>query len=362
MTSESFPSSLERFHQQLLAWYEEEHRPLPWRETHDPYKIWLSEVILQQTRIDQGIGYYHRFLEAYPRVQALAEASEEAVLLLWQGLGYYSRARNLLKAARLVVAEHHGIFPQSYKELRRLPGIGAYTAAAIMSFAFREPYAAVDGNVYRVLSRLLFSEEPIDTTTGQRYYQQQADLLIDRAHPDLYNQAMIELGALICLPRKPRCTDCPLREFCLGYKFPEEVEQLPIKQAKIKLKERYFHYYLLLSPSGKILLRRRGAGDVWQGLWELPLLETKEVELSGELLPSSARELASELLALREQEPLATATLSHRLTHQKIEAKLYLYRVDRLPAWGEEVELDALPGYAISTLLGRLIAQVLDQS
>lgn len=200
----------------LLEWYGREGRDLPWRRTRDPYRIWISEVILQQTRVAQGMSYYHRFLELFPDVVALASAPEDLVLKCWQGLGYYSRARNLLAAARRIVEMHGGVFPTDYADVRALPGVGDYTAAAICSIAYDEPCAALDGNVFRVLSRLYDLDTPIDTTSGRRTFAALADSLIDRQRPGLYNQAIMDFGALCCLPVQPRCTECPLRDRCLA--------------------------------------------------------------------------------------------------------------------------------------------------
>ena len=212
-------SSLYRtLRERLGAWYDREARDLPWRRDVSAYHVLLSEVILQQTRVDQGMSYYHRFTEAFPTVYDLAAASEDEVLLLWQGLGYYSRGRNLRRAAQIIVSDYGGELPRTLEELSRLPGVGPYTRGAILSFAYNLPFPTVDGNVYRVLSRLFALTDPIDTGAGQRVYWQLADELLDREHPSRHNQALIELGALCCTPRSPHCPECPVQQQCEGYR------------------------------------------------------------------------------------------------------------------------------------------------
>ena len=244
----------------LLEWYGREGRDLPWRRTRDPYRIWISEVILQQTRVAQGMSYYHRFLELFPDVVALASAPEDLVLKCWQGLGYYSRARNLLAAARRIVEMHGGVFPTDYADVRALPGVGDYTAAAICSIAYDEPCAALDGNVFRVLSRLYDLDTPIDTTSGRRTFAALADSLSDRQRPGLYNQAIMDFGALCCLPVQPRCTECPLRDRCLAF-AARTVDVRPVKQGRTAVEPRYFNY-LHVECGDELVLRRRGAGDM----------------------------------------------------------------------------------------------------
>lgn len=231
----------------LGSWYDEHARALPWREDVSAYHVLLSEIILQQTRVDQGMAYYHRFTERFPTVQDLAAASEDEVLLLWQGLGYYSRGRNLLRAAQIIVSDFGGEIPHTPEGLSRLPGVGPYTRGAILSFAYNLPYPTVDGNVYRVLSRLFGSTEPIDTTRGARSYWDLAEALLDKAHPSRHNQAVIELGALCCTPRRPHCDACPIAMHCLAHRAGIE-EQLPIKQGKTKVLPRHMDYFLIRLP------------------------------------------------------------------------------------------------------------------
>lgn len=261
------------FSRQLAPWYRAGHRPLPWRETKDPFRIWLSEVILQQTRVDQGLAYYQRFLQRWPSVVDLAGASEEQVLKQWQGLGYYSRARNLLAAARQVVHGHGGRFPTTHAELVELKGVGDYTASAIASICFGKPDAVVDGNVYRVLARFAGIGTPIDSTEGRRQFKALATELLDPAHPGDHNQAVMELGATVCVPRNPLCDRCPLQSKCVAFSTGTTSE-LPVKAGRTKTRNRYFNYLHISTPNG-LYMQQRGPGDIWQGLFELPLIESE---------------------------------------------------------------------------------------
>lgn len=276
----------------LIDWYERSSRALPWRATHDPYRIWLSEVILQQTRVAQGLEYYGRFVERFPTVVALARATEDEVLKLWQGLGYYSRARNLHAAARQVDESFGGVFPTDYERVRALRGVGDYTAAAIVSFAVDAPYAVVDGNVYRVLSRLLDLDTPIDTTIGKKTFAEAANTLLSdylasagSRGSGVYNQAVMELGALVCIPRGARCEECPLADGCLARRNGS-VDARPVKRGKTAQKARYFNYLHITDRRGRTVVRRRDGADIWQGLYEFPLIETPaEVEFETLTIP-----------------------------------------------------------------------------
>jgi A/G-specific adenine glycosylase len=256
----------------LLAWYLQHKRDLPWRKTTDPYQIWISEIILQQTRVAQGYHYFCRFVDQFPDIYSLANASEAEVLKCWQGLGYYSRARNLHQAARRIVERYGGIFPDQYVQILSLQGVGEYTAAAIASLAFGMPYAVVDGNVYRFLSRLFGIETPIDSTTGKRQFKQLADLLLDKKRSGLYNQAVMEFGALQCVPLSPCCEECPLADRCVAL-YEKKVTRLPVKNKITKVTDRYFYYFVVLH-AGNVWLQKRTAKDVWQNLYEFPLLES----------------------------------------------------------------------------------------
>lgn len=260
------------FSNEIIAWYNQHKRDLPWRHTTDPYVIWLSEVILQQTRVEQGLPYFDRFLLHYPDVVSFAAAPEGEILLHWQGLGYYSRARNMHNAAKAVVAEYGGVFPNRYDDLIKLRGIGEYTAAAIASFAANEARAVVDGNVFRVLARYFGIDEPINSTRGRKIFLKLAQELLDGVCPGLYNQAIMEFGALQCRPKNPDCGNCVLRLGCQALK-EGRVNQLPVKLKGKASRNRYFNYFVV-EDGDRILINKRGQGDIWEGLYELPLIET----------------------------------------------------------------------------------------
>ncbi|MCB9170972.1 MAG: A/G-specific adenine glycosylase [Flavobacteriales bacterium] len=266
-------SSRSWFTRALGPWYAAHRRDLPWRHTRDPYAIWLSEVILQQTRVDQGLRYYQRFLERFPSVQHLARAREDEVLRLWQGLGYYSRARNLLTAARQVVSDHGGRFPRTHAGLLALKGVGDYTAAAIASIAFDVPEPVVDGNVYRVLARVFGIDTPIDSTAGRRTFRELATTLMPREHPGDHNQAVMELGATICTPNAPDCPNCPLHGKCIARR-EGRVDRLPVKQGRTKVRDRHLHFGVV-RRAGTIWVEKRGLRDIWAGLYVPPLLESE---------------------------------------------------------------------------------------
>jgi A/G-specific adenine glycosylase len=255
----------------LLEWYSIYKRDLPWRNTDDPYIIWLSEVILQQTRVSQGLPYFERFLKNYPTVQDLADASSDEVLRLWQGLGYYSRARNLHQCAKDVVEQYGGNFPSTYHELLKLKGVGSYTAAAIASFAFGQPVAVVDGNVFRILSRYFGISTDIGKPAGKKEFEALANSLIDHDRPGEFNQAIMEFGSLQCKPKNPDCGICPFREGCFAFNN-NAVDQLPVKEGKIKTKERFFTYAYIRCGEF-VVLKKRGSGDIWEGLHDFPLIE-----------------------------------------------------------------------------------------
>lgn len=332
----------------LIAWYKANGRQLPWRETRDAYRIWLSEVILQQTRVQQGMSYYLRFTERFPTVEALAAASEDEVLKLWQGLGYYSRARNLHAAARQVVAEHGGNFPSTFDELRTLRGVGDYTAAAVASMALDQPVAVVDGNVYRVLSRLFDLDTPIDTTRGKRTFTTLAEELLAPTEAATYNQAIMDFGAICCTPQNPQCHACPLADRCQAL-AADTVAERPVKQGRTKVRDRYFHY-LHLQCKGQTLIHRRREGDIWQGLYEFPLIESAEPCDFATLCASDKflQGLHGCRFTLR-----ATRTMApHILSHQRLHATFYRLEVDSLPSIEGALAISesALDDYAVSRL------------
>ncbi len=297
------------FAQNIEQWYEENQRKLPWRQTQDPYRIWISEIILQQTRVAQGYPYYMRFIERFPDVEALAMAEEDDVLLYWQGLGYYTRARNLHKAAKLIAQQ--GGFPTEYSDIRALPGIGDYTAAAIASFAFGLPYAVLDGNVYRVLSRYLGEDTPINTTKGKKLFRALADEMLDKQQPALYNQSIMDFGAQQCMP-VPRCVDCPLMETCTARREGRAFE-LPVKIRSTKVRPRYL-VYIYVRAKG-VLLHRREEGDIWQGLYEPLLLEVS---------PEDAPTLTAYLQSFEGMFQCLITGRKHQLSHQLLVCDFYL--------------------------------------
>lgn len=262
------------FSHTIIRWYHKNKRDLPWRHTSDPYKIWLSEIILQQTRVQQGLPYYETFVKKFPTIHHLAEAREDVVMKTWQGLGYYSRARNLHFTAKYIAQKLKGIFPTKYEEIKKLKGIGEYTAAAIASFAFNEPHAVVDGNVFRVLSRYLGIRIPVDSTEGKKAFTQKSNLLIDKKDPGTFNQAIMEFGALQCVPQNPDCNKCPLKKDCRAY-ANNEIAMLPVKSQKVKVRNRYFNYFVV-RKDGKTLIRKRTENDIWKNLYDFPMTETKK--------------------------------------------------------------------------------------
>jgi A/G-specific adenine glycosylase len=297
------------FTRQIQNWYNLNKRDLPWRNTSDPYKIWLSEVILQQTRVDQGIPYYYKFIARFPNADSLAAANEDDVLKLWQGLGYYSRARNLHAAAKQVVGEFNGRFPNNYHHLRKLKGVGDYTAAAIASIAFNEKVPVVDGNVLRVISRFYDSDLPVDKDQGRNFVHAAMLTLIDPRHSGEFNQAVMELGALICKPRNPSCDLCPVSQICLASINGTQTDR-PVKIGKKKATERRIHYLVPIIAGAKTMLVKRTGQDIWKGLYEFPLVSD---ELEGVL--SMDRDL-KELIG--QGEVIAERKYRHQLTHRKI--------------------------------------------
>lgn len=337
----------------LVNWYKENRRDLPWRRSSDPYIIWISEIILQQTRVAQGLDYFNRFVARFPDVRALAVASEDEVLRYWQGLGYYSRARNLLEAARTICRDFDGIFPRTYNEVRSLKGIGDYTAAAIVSFAYDLPYPVLDGNVYRVLARLFALSTPIDSAQGKKEFAELAALLLDKEHPGLHNQAIMELGALQCVPRQPDCSFCPLMDRCMAY-AAGEVSAYPVKQQKLKTRPRYFHYLHIVCGNDTYIQRREGK-DIWQGLYQLPLIETDTPADFAELQQTDAfRRLLSD--CGRMEISVVLRDIKHVLSHQTLYASFYYIKVEREGKTLNEylrIPLSSLENYAFPRLILR---------
>lgn len=320
----------------LLAWYQQNKRNLPWRNTKDPYKIWLSEIILQQTRVEQGMPYYYRFIERFPTLKSLASADENVVLRLWQGLGYYSRARNLLHAAQQMI-ERFGGFSKTYEELLSLKGIGDYTASAISSIAFNEPHAVVDGNVYRFLSRYFGIETPIDSTHGKKEFKALAQELIDKKQPGIFNQAVMEFGAMHCKPANPLCETCPFNQWCYAL-INDCIEQLPVKEKTTKVRTRYFHY-LIFHYEDKVFIRQRKEKDIWKGLFEFPLIETlKKQNVKALINSKNFMEMVQQSkVGLTDQSEM----FKHQLTHQLLVTRFYHFELKKLQSsfLGKECQL-----------------------
>lgn len=305
----------------ILEWYEQNKRLLPWRRTKEPYRIWLSEIMLQQTRVAQGIPYYMRFVEAFPKVQDLAAASEEQVLKLWQGLGYYSRARNLHATAKIITEKYNGKFPDTYKELLQLKGIGDYTASAIASICFGRPEAVVDGNVYRVLARYYGIDLPINSSEGVLYFKELAKDIMDAKNIRDYNQGIMEFGALQCAPRNPDCGSCPLQKSCVAF-ATNSIDNLPVKIKKNKVRNRYFNYLVLVDENKQTLLQQRKGNGIWQNLYEFPLLESEKYIDQGEVAGN-----LKELVSLQEPSEIYLyneSKIVHKLSHQHLHTRFWI--------------------------------------
>ena len=312
---------LQRFRQTLLAWAAQQDRPMPWKGEKNPYLIWLSEIILQQTRVEQGLSYFLKFKKAYPTVHDLANAEEKEVLKLWEGLGYYSRARNLHFTAKHISQNLNGIFPQNYKDILALKGVGPYTAAAISSFAFGLPYAVVDGNVFRVLSRIFGINTPIDTTQGKKEFNTLAQQLLDTDAPGTYNQAIMDFGATQCTPKSPDCSTCPFSQACVATQ-EKAIGSYPVKSKKLIKRNRFFHYLLLQNSASEIWIKQRGPGDIWQGLYDFPAIEANEVIISFEQLLKHndwLQKLAINGLSFKRR----SRAFKQTLTHQNILAHFF---------------------------------------
>jgi len=326
------------FAQTLLKWFETYGRELPWRETHDPYAIWLSEIILQQTQVKQGWDYWQRFMRRWPTVNDLAAASEDEVLREWQGLGYYSRARNLHYAARQIVAL--GNFPDTLEEIKQLKGVGDYTAAAIGSIAFGLPAAVVDGNVYRVLARYFGVETAINSTEGKKEFAALAQSLLPETSAGLYNQAIMDFGAIQCTPQSPKCVVCPLQESCEALRTGK-VSTLPVKEKKLKIKERHL-IYIYIRCQGETAIHRRGEGDIWQGLWEPVLVNSEQLIVNSDV-------------------KLVAMGVKHVLTHRVLTADFYLWDTETKPdlpedyIWIKEEDID---NYGIPRLIDKLLKKL----
>ena len=312
----------------LLAWDKKENqRKMPWKGEKDPYKIWLSEIILQQTRVEQGLDYYKRFVDAFPTVRDLAQAPPGQVMKLWEGLGYYSRCRNLMEAARYISAVRNGHFPDQYEDILSLKGVGPYTAAAIASFAYNLPHAVVDGNVFRVLARVFGISTPTDTTEGKKRFTRLAEDLLDQRVPGRYNQAIMDFGATVCKPAAPLCGHCVFRDCCKAYR-DKKVNALPVKKKKISIRSRHF-YYLVLHCRGKWAVRCRTGQDIWRGLYEFPLIESAEPREESFILREGVKK--QWIPAKEFRSPRFSPEYRQVLTHQHIRARFLLLNIRRRP-------------------------------
>ena len=317
--------SFSRVIPKLLTWYQQEKRELPWRETLNPYYIWISEIVLQQTRVNQGLPYYYKFVDKFPKIHDLANAHEEEVLKIWQGLGYYSRARNMQKAAKMIVNEFKNVFPNSFNEIKKLPGVGDYTAAAVASFAFKEPVPVVDGNVKRVFARFLGIHDNIQLGSFQSQLFAHLKDVIPANDPANFNQAMMELGALVCVPKNPKCEVCPIADFCIARS--ENLQNvLPINIKKTKIRQRTIHYFFVTDLTQKCIIQKRSADSIWGGLYEFPNVDYEDLgfprEVIGEIISTNV--VNFEL----PNKPVGIAT--HKLSHQNITAVLWVVKTSQL--------------------------------
>jgi A/G-specific adenine glycosylase len=351
-----------KFSHKLLKWYHQNKRDLPWRDTKDPYIIWLSEIILQQTRVAQGLPYFYRFTAAFPHVEDLANASEDKLLKLWQGLGYYSRARNLHQAARQIQSEFKGKFPSSYDKLLTLNGVGEYTAAAVASFAFQLPHPVVDGNVFRFLSRHEGIDTPVNSSSAKKEFQQLAFSLMDKNDPAGFNQAIMEFGALQCIVSSPDCNNCVFNKTCVAFKN-NLVKTLPVKTKKVKVRSRYFNYLFIMHQNG-FYIRKRTERDIWQHLYELPMIETVN-QTDPQLLFRKG-----EFITLAGGKPMVDGhahQMMHQLTHQKIHASFYRVSIakklpDGLKRSYLRISEDEIPEYAFPRLIENYLNTVFKEN
>jgi A/G-specific adenine glycosylase len=335
----------------LESWYLSVNRDLPWRKTKDPYSVWLSEIILQQTRVAQGTSYYHKFIENFPTVFDLAAADEEMVLKLWQGLGYYSRARNLHFSAKLIVHELGGEFPKTYKELLLLKGVGDYTASAIASICYGEKAAVVDGNVYRVLARYFGIDTPINSSKGIKDFKELAQRLLETENPGQYNQAIMDFGALQCKPQNPECTLCPLLGGCAAYS-ENKIKLLPVKEKKIKIKKRYFNFIVVLTEQDEIILSQRKGKGIWENLYQFPLLEAEDtIDVEQLVALSQFQELINGTAVSLQL--FNTNEWVHKLSHQHLYTQFWVVKAKSNHP--DLIPMHTMESYAVPRLIHRFI-------
>ncbi len=342
----------ERVIPKLLTWYQQEKRELPWRETLNPYYIWISEIVLQQTRVNQGLPYYFKFVDKFPKIDDLAKAEEEEVLKIWQGLGYYSRARNMQKAAKMIVNTWNSVFPNSFNEIKKLPGVGDYTAAAIASFAFNEAVPVVDGNVKRVFARFLGIHDNIQSSTFQSMVFEHLREVIPPNEPAIFNQSIMELGALVCLPKNPKCEYCPMADYCIALR--ENLQGiLPINKKRTKIKKRTIHYFFITDENENCILQKRSTDSIWGGLYEFPNVDNEDL-----IFPNS---LFGEVITLKEanfevpDKPVGITT--HKLSHQNITAVLWSLKSTQLveKEYFKLVESSSLNNFPLHKLMLKFV-------
>lgn len=343
------------FTKKLLAWNKSSNkRQMPWKGEKDPYKIWLSEVILQQTRVEQGWEYYNNFIKAFPTVHDLAKAPEQQVFKLWEGLGYYTRCKNLIATAKIISEKYNGEFPHRYEDILALKGIGPYTAAAIASFAFNLPYPVVDGNVYRVLARYFGITTPVDCTEGKQLFNELAQVLLDRKNPGIYNQAIMDFGAVICKPQQPLCLECVQQKDCEAYRH-KAVDRLPIKEKAIKKRIRWF-YYFIIEYRGKLYIRKRSNKDIWENLYEFPLME-KESDFIAD--PAVFQAMAEDLTGIPVRLKHISKEYRQQLSHQTISGQFITVSVNsaspRLKGY-EPVSFKELKNYPFPAFINNYLA------
>lgn len=348
------PKTAPHFYNKLITWYLQNKRDLPWRRTRDPYRIWLSEIMLQQTRVSQGLPYYLKFVERFPGVQDLANAPEDEVLKLWQGLGYYSRARNLHATAKIIAGELNGVFPNNYRDLLQLKGVGDYTASAIASICFNRPEAVVDGNVYRVLARYFGIATPINSSSGQKEFKALAQQLIDKKQPGIFNQALMEFGARQCVPQSPDCKSCIFQDCCVALK-EKKVAELPVKTKMRPVKKRYFNYLVFLSENERTTLQQRKGKGIWHKLYEFPLIETSEAISLADLKKLPRFRHFSQQTNIRHISLYNQAPVVHKLSHQHLHTRFWIIQTgDATDDW---VPVSEIGRYAVPVLIADFVGE-----
>ena len=335
-----------KFSEKLIEWYRVNKRNLPWRLTKQPYKIWVSEIILQQTRIEQGEKYYYAFLEKYPNISELAKTNDEELLKVWEGLGYYSRAINMLKASRVVLNNYKGIFPSNYDDLIKLPGIGDYTASAISSICNNEVQPVVDGNVFRFLSRMFKIDLPIDKLKTKTYFKKLGFKLIDVVNPGDFNQAMMDYGSMVCRPKKFQCHKCLFSSNCKAFNS-NTVMLYPFKEKRIKIKHRFLNYIFIITNDRKTLIKKRNGNGIWKNLYEFPLIETKK--------ESSVNEIIKEL-DFKYLKFISEKKIKHKLTHQQLNISFFTFRVSNFD--DDLTDIKALSNYPFPRPINKFISEL----